>query len=174
MKDRTKLEDPGTLACEYWEVDGSIYGALVHHHYDGLLMLATRDMSVGNRLHLRILYGNGYELDDINLVARIVAKTRHTNEDWRRYEYQLELDRIAEQDRRKLTTLLGEKLRPRDTSRSDQTLAAFMPPEIEFPVMFSSGLTMTPSANCRSYRDGRCSRTRSFCDLCQNKMHLLL
>ena len=87
MKDRIELEDSRTLACEYWEVRLH-YGALVHHHYDGLLMLATRDMSVGNRLHLRILYGNGYELYDINLVARL-------NRQNPAYERRLETLRIS-------------------------------------------------------------------------------
>ncbi len=159
-----------TLPAEYWEPEGAIYGALVDNvSADGLLILSVNDIPIGSKLNVRIFYANEYELDGIKAVANIVRKDLHIAKDLKGYKYALEFVQMSEEDRRKLTNILNSDLKLEEISgREDIALgnpslekASSSPP---FPDL---DLTTESTAKCRYYENGRCLKTRAFCDLCQ-------
>jgi PilZ domain len=161
-----------TLPVEYWEREGTIYGALVDNvSADGLLILSVNDIPIGSRLNVRILYANEYELDGIKAVANIVRKDLHIAKDLKGYKYALEFVQMSEEDRRKLTNILNSDLKCEEISgREDITLgnpslekASSSPP---FPDL---DLTTESTGNCKFYKNGKCLNTHAFCDLCHNE-----
>ncbi len=94
---------------EYQEKDDScLRGAIVVHVGEGGFLIETvRDIPVGTELSITALYPKECELDNFKVTAKIVRKGPHWKGDWKRYQYGLELIQILEEDRWKLSLLLG-------------------------------------------------------------------
>ena len=161
-----------TLPIEYWETECSIHGALVSNvSADGLLILSVRNMPIGITLNVRIYYAKGYELDQIEVVAKITCKRLHITEDWRGYNYILEFLHVSEEERRKLESLFDGHPKWQDISTGENlVLRNLWPEEMGTPPEPDLDLTMLPTANCDSYKNGKCARTGAFCDLCGEKV----
>ena len=103
------------LPLEYRDTDGSCLrgGVLVNVSEGGFLIEAVRDIPVGMELDIAALFPKGFELANLKVVAKIVWKKPYWKEDlkgnqyWEGYRYGLELIQIFDEDRWKLSLLLG-------------------------------------------------------------------
>ena len=97
------------LPLEYRDRDDScLRGAMVVNASEGgFLIESPRDLPVGTELSITVLYQKECELDNFKVTAKIVRKGPHWKGDWKGYQYGLELTQILEEDRWKLSVLLG-------------------------------------------------------------------
>jgi hypothetical protein len=84
-------------------------GIVVNGSEEGLLINSVKDMPVGTKLNIAVLFPKGYELNHCEVVAEIIRKDIHWEEDWEGYEYGLKFLEIVEEDRQKLKGLLSGK-----------------------------------------------------------------
>ena len=106
------------LPIEYQDMgDPCLRGAIVVNASDGgFLIEALKDISVGTELSITVLYPKGFILVDFKVVAKIVWKKPYSKEDlngkqyWRGYQYGLEFMQISDEDRWKLTFVIGGRL----------------------------------------------------------------
>ena len=103
------------MPLEYQDTgDSSLRGAMVVNAGEGgFLIESTRDMPVGTKLSITLLFPNGFELADFKAVAQIVRKEPYSRKNsegyptWEGYRYGLEFTKVLEEDRWKLNLLLG-------------------------------------------------------------------
>ena len=112
METQTTATDPKpALPAEYWESGGSIHGALVSNvSGDGVLVKSVRDIPFGSDVHLRVFYANEYELDGIELVAKMTWRRASIEKDWEGFLYGLEFVEISSKDHEELIKLLKRQL----------------------------------------------------------------
>jgi hypothetical protein len=88
------------------------YGGLVINVSEGgLLIHSVKDMPVGLKLNMAILFPNGYELADVEVSAEIIWKDLHFSNNSEGYQYGLKIVQILEGDRWKLKQLLSNLAR---------------------------------------------------------------
>jgi len=103
------------LPLEYQDLGNScLRGAIVVNAGEGgFLIESTRDMPVGTKLSITLLFPKGFELANFKAVTKIMRKEPYQKEDsegnpsWEGYRYGLEVIQIFEGDRWKLNYLLG-------------------------------------------------------------------
>ncbi len=103
------------LPLEYRdEGDSGLRGAMVVNvGVGGFLIESTRDVPVGARLKITLLFSIGFELANFEAVIQIVGKERSSKEDSKGnqvlegYRYGLEFIQVLGKDRWKLNCLLG-------------------------------------------------------------------
>jgi len=74
---------------------------------DCLLIRSIQDLPVHEELNVRVFFINGYEFDDIKVVARIVWENHCCEKGWKGYLYEVEFVRISVKNHHKLIRLLG-------------------------------------------------------------------
>jgi len=96
------------LPIEYRVMDAPLaHGGLVVNASEmGLLINSVKDILIGSRLNIAVLFPKGFELTNLKVLAEIIWKTRHWEEDWEGYRYGLKFIEILEEDRKKLIQLL--------------------------------------------------------------------
>jgi hypothetical protein len=162
-------ESLATLPAEYWQADGTGHGAVVNGvSMEGSLILAVIEMPVGNRLNVNIFYANGYEFDSIRAVANIVSKAPHIAKDHRAYKYGLQFVQISEQDREKLKALYNHLNLERPAGMGDVAVGNPSLEKVVVPPSTPSAPVMQSAGACKSYENGKCLKTRAFCDLCNS------
>ncbi len=72
----------------------------------GLLIYSVDNLQVGTELNLLVLYANGYRLDKFEVVAKIVWKEYHYEEEWKGFRYGLQFVRISEEGRMKIREII--------------------------------------------------------------------
>lgn len=82
-------------------------GIVVNGSEEGFLIYSVKDMPIGTKLNLVVLFPKGYELTNFEVVAEVVRKDLHWEEDWEGFEYGLKFIQIFEEDREKLKQLLS-------------------------------------------------------------------
>jgi hypothetical protein len=82
-------------------------GIVVNGSEEGFLIYSVKDMPIGTKLNLVVLFPKGFELTHFEVVAEIVRKDLHWEEDWEGFEYGLKFLQMFEEDREKLKQLLG-------------------------------------------------------------------
>jgi hypothetical protein len=94
--------------------DSCLRGAIVVNAGDGgFLIESTRDIPVGTKLSITLLFPKGFELANFKAGTKIVWKEPYRKEDWKGnqysegYRYGIEFIQILEEDRCKLIWLLG-------------------------------------------------------------------
>ena len=95
------------LPLEYqYTGDSCLRGAMVVNASEGgFLIESTRDIPVGTKLSITLLFPKGFELAHFKAVAKIVRKEPYRKEDsegnqsWEGYQYGLEFIQIVEGDR---------------------------------------------------------------------------
>ncbi len=110
------------LPLEYRdEGDSNVRGAMVvNAGAGGILIESPRDIPVGMKLKITLLFSSGFELANFEAVTQIVRKERFSKEDskgtqvWEGYRYGLEFIQVLGKDRWKLNCLLGGHFEPED------------------------------------------------------------
>ena len=108
------------LPLEYRDMDDCcLRGAIVVNASErGFLIESPRDIPVGTELSITVLYPKGCELTNFKVTAKIVRKEPYWKEDWKGYQYGLELIQILDEDRWKLSVLLGGRFESEEISPS--------------------------------------------------------
>lgn len=81
-------------------------GIVANASEEGLLIYSVKDMPVGTKLDIVVLFPKEYELCNFEVIAEIIRKDLHWEEDWEGYEYGIKFLQIFEEDRTKLQQLL--------------------------------------------------------------------
>jgi hypothetical protein len=110
LNNRERRRYPRTsidLPLEYqYTGDSGLRGAMVVNASEGgFLIESTRDIPVGTKLSITLLFPKGFELANFKAVTKIVRKEPYRKEDsegnqyWEGYQYGLEFIQILEEDR---------------------------------------------------------------------------
>jgi len=89
-------------------------GIVVNGSEEGFLIYSVKDMPIGTKLNIVVIFPKGYELTNFELLAEIVRKDLHWEEDWEGFEYGLKFMQIFEEDRQKLKQLLSSGGQPEE------------------------------------------------------------
>ncbi len=81
-------------------VDGSEIGLRIH---------SIKNLSVGTRLNIAVIFPEEFQMTNFEVVAEIIWKDIYLTEDWNGYQYGLKFILIREDDLRKLKQLLNEQ-----------------------------------------------------------------
>jgi hypothetical protein len=82
-------------------VDGSEIGLRIH---------SVKNIPVGTKLNITVLFPKEFQLTHFEVEAEIVWKNRCLKEDWKGYQYGLKLIQIDEEDLQKLLQLLSSPI----------------------------------------------------------------
>jgi len=82
-------------------------GVVVNASEVGLLINSVKNMPIGTKLHIAVLFPEGYKLANFEVIAEVMWKDLHWEEDWEGYQYGLKFVHILEEDREKLKQLLS-------------------------------------------------------------------
>ena len=93
-------------------------GIVVNGSEEGFLIYSVKDMPTGTKLTIVVLFPKGYELTNFELVAEIIRKDLHWEEDWEGFEYGLRFVQILEEDCQKLKHLLSGRYQVEDYSNT--------------------------------------------------------
>jgi hypothetical protein len=80
-------------------------GIVVNGSEEGFLIYSVKDMPIGTKLNLVVLFPKGFELTHFEVVAEIVRQDLHWEDEWEGFEYGLKFIQIFEEDRQKLKQL---------------------------------------------------------------------
>ena len=89
-------------------------GIVVNGSEEGFLIYSVKDMPIGTKLNIVVIFPKGYELTNFELLAEIVRKDLHWEEDWEGFEYGLKFVQIFEEDCQKLKQLLSSGGQPEE------------------------------------------------------------
>jgi hypothetical protein len=81
-------------------------GIVVNASEEGLLINSIKNMPVGSKLNIAVLFPKEFELANFEVIAEIIRKELHWEEDWEGYQYGLRFVKILETDRQKLKQIL--------------------------------------------------------------------
>lgn len=97
------------LPLEYRELHDPLErgGIVVNASEGGLLIESVKDMPVGSRLDIAVLFPKWFELAEFKLAAEIIWKEPLWKEGWKGYQYGLKVIQIIKEDLSKLKLLLG-------------------------------------------------------------------
>ncbi len=98
------------LPLEYRPTDTPhVRGALVINASEsGLLIHSVRDLPIGTKLNIAVLFPKGFELANFEVLAEIVWKDIHAEVNWEGYHFGLKFIHILEEDYQKLKQLLDD------------------------------------------------------------------
>lgn len=82
-------------------------GLVVNASEVGLLINSIKNIPIGSKLNIAVLFPKGFELTNFEVLAEILWKDLYWEEDWEGYRYGLKFIKILEGDRRKLKQLLS-------------------------------------------------------------------
>jgi len=98
------------LPLEYRFSDAPhLHGALiVNVSESGLLIHSIKNIPIGTKLNIAVLFPKGFELANFEVFAEIVWKDIYWQENREDYQFGLKFVRILEEDRKKLKQLLDD------------------------------------------------------------------
>ncbi len=82
-------------------------GLVVNASEVGLLINSIKNIPIGSKLNIAVLFPKGFQLTNFEVLAEIIWKDLYWEEDWEGYRYGLKFIKILEDDRRKLTQILS-------------------------------------------------------------------
>ena len=89
--------------------DKYVHGAMIVNASEtGLLVQSPKNIPVGTKLSIAVLFSQGFELANFDVIAEVVWSKPHPNEGKEGYQFGLRFVHILEEDRQKLKLLLGE------------------------------------------------------------------
>ena len=86
-------------------------GIVVNGSETGLLIHSVKDIPVGTKLNIVVLFPERFQLTDFEVLTEIVRKDLCDRKGWTGFEYGLRFDQIKEEDARKLKQLLKSRFR---------------------------------------------------------------
>jgi hypothetical protein len=86
-------------------------GMVINASESGLLIHSIKDMPVGTRVTIAVLFPKGFELTHFEVVAEVVWKDIQWEENRQRYQVGLKFLNILEEDHRKLKELLEDGIK---------------------------------------------------------------
>jgi len=87
----------------------NFHGAMIVNASEtGLLVQSPKNLPVGTKLNIAVLFSKGFELANFEVVAEVVWTKPHPNDGKEAYQFGLRFVHILEEDRQKLKHLLGE------------------------------------------------------------------
>jgi hypothetical protein len=97
------------LPLEYQEAETSHArgGIVINASEGGFLIESVKDIPIGTKLNIAVLFPKWFELADIRLVADILWKEPLWKDDWTGYRYGLNIVQMLDEDQTKLKLLLG-------------------------------------------------------------------
>jgi hypothetical protein len=98
---------------EYRILDGpDAYGGIVVDGSEiGLRIHSVKNMSVGTRLNITVIFPKEFQMANFEVVAEIIWKDTYLASDWDGYQYGLKFILINEDDLQKLKKLLSGQYR---------------------------------------------------------------
>ena len=81
-------------------------GLSINASETGLLIQTFKDMPIGIRLRLELLFAKGFELSNLQGMVQIVWKDHHVWSDYKGYKYGLQFVHITNENYQKLKLLL--------------------------------------------------------------------
>jgi len=99
------------LPLEYKSMEAPYtHGGLVVNASElGLLVQSVKNIPIGTKLNIAVLFPKGFELTNFEVLAEIIWKDLHWEEDWEGYQYGLRFIQILEGDHWKLKQLLSDQ-----------------------------------------------------------------
>jgi hypothetical protein len=82
-------------------------GLVVNASEVGLLINSIKNIPIGSKLNIAVLFPKGFQLTNFEVLAEIIWKDLYWEEDWEGYRYGLKFIKILEDDRNKLTQILS-------------------------------------------------------------------
>lgn len=82
-------------------------GLVVNASEVGLRVNSVKNIPVGTKLNIAVLFPKGFELTNFEVLAEIIWKDIHLEENWEGYQYGINFIEILEEDRKKLKQLLN-------------------------------------------------------------------
>jgi hypothetical protein len=86
-------------------------GLVVNASEEGLLIHSVKDMPLGLKLNIAVLFLRGYELANFEVTAEIIWKDLHLYNQSEGYQYGLKIIQISEEDHWKLRQLLNSQFK---------------------------------------------------------------
>jgi hypothetical protein len=121
MKDRRKSQRMMLdLPLEYRVMDVPYaHGGLVVNASElGLLVQSVKNLSIGTKLNIAVLFPKGFELANFEVLAEILWKDLHWEEDWEGYQYGLRFLHILDNEYWKLKQLLSGQFQLEEVQRN--------------------------------------------------------
>ena len=121
MKDRRKSQRMILdLPLEYRVMDVPYaHGGLVVNASElGLLVQSVKNLSIGTKLNIAVLFPKGFELANFEVLAEIIWKDLHWEEDWEGYQYGLRFLHILDNEYWKLKQLLSGQFHLEEAQRN--------------------------------------------------------
>ena len=121
MQDRRKSQRMILdLPLEY-RVMGAPYahgGLVVNASELGLLVQSVKSLPIGTKLNIAVLFPKGFELANFEVLAEILWKDLHWEEDWEGYQYGLRFLHILDNEYWKLKQLLSGQFHLEEVQRN--------------------------------------------------------
>lgn len=111
MKERRKFQRKMLdLPVEYKSTEAPYAhgGLAVNASEFGLLVQSVKNIPIGSKLTIAVLFPKGFELTNFEVLAEIIWKDLHWEENWEGYQYGLRFLQILDGDHRKLKQLLSD------------------------------------------------------------------
>ena len=121
MKDRRKSQRMMLdLPLEYRVMDVPYaHGGLVVNASElGLLVQSVKNLSIGTKLNIAVLFPKGFELANFEVLAEIIWKDLHWEEDWEGYQYGLRFLQILDNEYWKLKQVLSDQFHLEEVPRN--------------------------------------------------------
>jgi len=121
MKDRRKSQRMILdLPLEYRVMDAPYaHGGLVVNASElGLLVQSVKSLPIGTKLNIAVLFPKGFELANFEVLAEILWKDLHWEEDWEGYQYGLRFLQILDNEYWKLKQLLSGQFHLEEVQRN--------------------------------------------------------
>ena len=104
-------------------------GLVINASEGGLLIHSVKDMPLGLKLRIAVLFLAGYELADLEVTAEIIWKDLHSYDKIEGYQYGLKITQISEEDRWKLKQLLNSQFKWEESFDPPRFRSHAVPPE---------------------------------------------
>lgn len=121
MKDRRKSQRMILdLPLEYRVMDAPYaHGGLVVNASElGLLVQSVKNLPIGTKLNIAVLFPKGFELANFEVLAEILWKDLHWEEDWEGYQYGLRFLQILDNEYWKLKQVLSGQFHLEEVPRN--------------------------------------------------------
>jgi hypothetical protein len=91
-------------------------GIVVNASEVGFLIQSIKNIPIGTKLAVAVLFPRGFELSSFEVLAEVIWKDPHWEEDWEGFYYGLKIIQIPEEDRGKLKQILRGRILLKDDS----------------------------------------------------------